>query len=171
MGLLRLLKPLQGWAVFCLHRTIYTLGVCLIKATAAGCGQLLICTSDLLWQASLWVASNRSATPWTNENLLDCSFTNRLMASCAGEGHLERKACLESAKTEAERIACNNAAAIRLIRKGIEHGGCVKHLCGTSENVFSGFGAVERCQAGCKFLTDSGLRQDIKEILPTPDQC
>jgi len=42
-----------------------------------------------------------------------------LMASCGGEGlSPERKACLESAKTEAERIACNNAAAIRADQEG-----------------------------------------------------
>ena len=37
------------------------------------------------------------------------------MASCGGGEGLspERKACLESAKTEAERFACNNAAALR----------------------------------------------------------
>ena len=37
-----------------------------------------------------------------------------LMAACNSEGlSPERKACLGNAKTEAERIACNNAAAIR----------------------------------------------------------
>ena len=41
-----------------------------------------------------------------------------LMAACSGEGlSPERKACLENAKTEAERIACNNAAAIRSDRE------------------------------------------------------
>ena len=41
-----------------------------------------------------------------------------LMAACSGEGlSPERKACLESAKTEAELIACNNAAAIRSDRE------------------------------------------------------
>ena len=72
--------------------------------------------TPLLWQASPWVASNRSATPWANEDLLLLSV---LMASCGGEGlSPERKACLESAKTEAERIACNNAAAIRADQEG-----------------------------------------------------
>ena len=37
-----------------------------------------------------------------------------LMAACGGEGlSPERKACLEDAKTESERIACNDASAIR----------------------------------------------------------
>ena len=41
-----------------------------------------------------------------------------LIAACSGEGlSPERKACLENAKTEAERIACNNAAAIRSDRE------------------------------------------------------
>ena len=41
------------------------------------------------------------------------------MASCGGKGlSPERKACLESAKTEAERIAVNNAAAIRAGQEG-----------------------------------------------------
>ena len=45
-------------------------------------------------------------------------FLASLMAACSGEGlSPERKACLENAKTEAERIACNNAAAIRSDRE------------------------------------------------------
>ena len=35
--------PRMGW-FFCLHRTIYTLGVLWIKPAAAGLGQLCICT-------------------------------------------------------------------------------------------------------------------------------
>ena len=42
---------------FRLHRTIYTLGVFLIKALAAGCGQLLICTCSSCPQGALLMAA------------------------------------------------------------------------------------------------------------------
>ena len=76
--------------------------------------------TPLPWQVSPWVSSNRSATPWANEDLLDCSFAVRADGVLwGGEGlSPERKACLESAKTEAERMACNNAAAIRADQEG-----------------------------------------------------
>ena len=105
---------------FRLHQTIYTLGVLWIKPVEAGSGQLLICTclSCLGGPRSWWLAMDQPRA-----GLMKISWivllVSVLMASCGGEGlSPERKACLESAKTEAERIACNNAAAIRADKEG-----------------------------------------------------
>ena len=50
----------------------------------------------------------------TMKNLLPVILVSTLLVACSGEGlSPERKACLEKATTESERIACNNAAAIR----------------------------------------------------------
>ena len=105
---------------FCLHRTIYTLGVLWIKPVAAGSGQLFICTCRpcLGGPCSWWLAIDQPlAGPMKVSWFV--LLLSVLMASCGGEGlSPERKACLESAKTEAERIACNNAAAIRADQEG-----------------------------------------------------
>ena len=105
---------------FCLHRVIYTLGVLWIKPAAAGSGQLLICTCHpcLGRPGSGWLGMDQPP-PGPMKISWIVLLLSVLMASCGGEGlSPERKACLESAKTEAERIACNNAAAIRADQEG-----------------------------------------------------
>ena len=100
---------------FRLHRTLYTFGLLWIKPVAAVSGQLLICTCrPCIGGPCSWSL----ATDQPLAGLMKISWIvlllSVLVASCGGEGlSPERKACLESAKTEAERIACNNTAAIR----------------------------------------------------------
>ena len=105
---------------FRLHRTLYTFGVLWIKPVAAVSGQLLICTCrPCIGRPCIGGPCSWSlATDQPLAGLMKISWIvlllSVLMASCGGEGlSPERKACLESAKTEAERIACNNTAAIR----------------------------------------------------------
>ena len=110
---------------FRLHRTLYTFGVLWIKPVAAVSGQLLICTCrPCIGRPCIGGPCSWSlATDQPLAGLMKISWIvlllSVLVASCGGEGlSPERKACLESAKTEAERIACNNAAAIRADQEG-----------------------------------------------------
>ena len=71
-------------------------------------GVLFLCDSLVRHGYLLDSRSEPMKTPWI------VLLVAGLMAACNSEGlSPERKACLGNAKTEAERIACNNAAAIR----------------------------------------------------------
>lgn len=62
----------------------------------------------------MWVASIEAAHVFMMKNLLPVILVSTFLVACSGEGlSPERKACLEKATTESERIACNDASAIR----------------------------------------------------------
>ena len=125
MGIATAVETAPGMGrFFCLHRTIYTLGVCLIKATAAGCGQLLICTRRPCfgrprpgWLAIDQPLAGRMKISWI------VLLLSVLMASCGG-GRVYLLNAKLAWRVPRRRLNEWPATTLRrsgLIRKGNEH--------------------------------------------------